>query len=264
MDLDVLGSIESGIIHAMAADGWAALRTRIARSMAGTTAERDEIADTLDGPRAAVLRGDEGTARLQLRQLLQAYAASHPDAEATFQSLLTSLSRPTMTDNSVNTGNVTNSNIAGSGGRIATNGGIAGDGNTIAGRDVRQDNSVRNKTTHKGAGSAVFVVAGLVVLVLIILFVNHAKAQQADGSDGGSPTTTQSTHDPLAGVTVKTCGEWLRLPQSEGDQVARDIALRLGNREAARDPFLVQNVQYDCDGIENRRLADVLAPGKIS
>lgn len=153
-----------------------------------------------------------------------------------------------------------------------------------AGRDYRETNRNRVNINHEGdkksAGPLVVgVLLALLAAVLLVSFLVHENKDKGDvaggksdgggvvtqsdsGGSGGTSGATQGTADPLEGQPIKTCGQWLRLSSAEGETVARDIALRLHNTEAAQDPFLVQDVQYSCGGVESRLLAKVLAPKK--
>ncbi|MEU1534442.1 hypothetical protein [Streptomyces fagopyri] len=125
----LIAALAAGILKAMAADGWTAVRTKVVRAL-GINGE-DRRATDIDHCRSAVERGDTATARAALTSLLKEYADEHRDAPATFQGLLRSVSGSTtaVTNNSVNTGDISNSIVAGPGGTAVGAGGVSVSGN---------------------------------------------------------------------------------------------------------------------------------------
>ncbi|WP_393097187.1 hypothetical protein [Streptomyces sp. LN325] len=277
-------ALAAGILKAMAADGWTAVRKKIVRAL-DSNGEDQRSAD-IDRCRSAVQRGDTDTARAVLTSLLKEYAEEHGDASATFQGLLQTVSdnATAVTNNSVNTGDISNSVVAGPGATAAGTGGVAGSGNSRnAGRNYRETNKNKVNINHEGdkksAGPLIVgVLIALVAAVVLVSFLVHKNKDKGDevggksggvgvtladpGGSGGTSGATQGSEGALDGQPIKTCGQWLRLSSAEGETVARDIALRLHNTQAAQDPFLVQDVQYSCGGVETRLLAKVLAPNK--
>ncbi|MFF5965384.1 hypothetical protein ACFY64_16915 [Streptomyces collinus] len=267
MPIEVItGALAAGIIQAMASDAWAEIRPRITRMLGTSKPERDTLAAALDEHAATVRRGGRIQVRNDLVALLRDYADTHPDAADAFQAVIDELERiaDVTVDNSTTTGDVSNSVVAGNSAQVATGGSTIQGSHSVnaSGRvRVRQDNSTR----HGGAGKVLLLAcAGIAALVFVIVLLNRAEDDSAsnDGAPGPATAATAKS-DPLYGVPVRTCGEWLRLPAGQGEPVARDIALRLGNKQAARDAWIVQNTQYDCGGVEDRLLADVLAPSGI-
>ncbi|KOV92585.1 hypothetical protein ADK65_33785 [Streptomyces sp. NRRL B-1140] len=269
----ITGALAAGIIQAMTSDAWANVRPRITRMLGTSKPERDALAGAFDEHAATVRRGDRSQARNDLVALLRDYAATHPDAADTFQAVIDELEQiaDVTVDNSTTTGDVSNSIVAGNRAQVATGGGTIQGSHSVnaSGRArVRQDYSTRHQNIteeHNGGGGKVLLLAlaGLAAVVFVIFLVNRAQDDKAsdDGAPGPVTTATATTKkDPLDGVPVRTCGEWLRLPAGEGEPIARDIALRLGNTQAASDAWIVQNTQYGCGGVEDRLLADVLAP----
>ncbi|MFI2033889.1 hypothetical protein ACH470_04175 [Streptomyces bottropensis] len=252
----LVGSLVSGVIQAMASDGWATFRTRIADTLGDTSDERADLSAALDEHHGDVIAGNKHLVRSRLNVMLHSYAAAHPDDAAdTFELLVEMLPGTTTVtnDHSTRTGNVSNSNVLGSGAQQATgNGNIQGAGSAYAGArgkarvDNRQDNRQDIRSSVKNGGSGWPAVALIAVLTVAAVFVimSLIGATGGDEEDGA----------------VKTCGQWLRLPTDEANSVARDIALRLGNQEAARSAWIVQNTQYECNGVEDKLLTDVLAP----
>jgi hypothetical protein len=271
----VTGALAAGIIQAMASDAWANVRPHITRMLGTSKPERDTLAAAFDQHAATVRRGGKSQARNDLVALLRDYAGTHPDAADTFQAVIDELEgiAGVTVDNSTTTGDVSNSIVAGNRAQVATGGSTVQGSHSVtaSGRArVRQDNSTHHRTeniteeNNGGAGKVLLLaLAGLAAVVFVIFLVNRAQDDSAsdDGAPGPATTATATTEsDPLDGVPVRACGEWLRLPAGQGEPIARDIALRLGNTQAARDAWIVQNTQYNCGGVEGRLLADVLAP----
>ncbi|WP_330466739.1 hypothetical protein OG547_15800 [Streptomyces longwoodensis] len=239
MPIDVITVLVTSLIQAMATEAWETLRPRVITALGGTQAERANISSTLDTCAANVQRGGRLRAKDDLTALLRRYANTHPDAADVFQDLADELreSNAAINDRSTRMGNVSHSNVATNGAQQANGRGHIHNG------DI--DNS--RSSTRNGAGAVLLMgLAGIAALVLLFWGIPRVKDMVTDSIDGKT--------------TVRTCGEWLRLPEADLGPVARDIALREGNREAARDAFIVQNTQYSCGGVEDRLLADVLSP----
>ncbi|MFC8408619.1 hypothetical protein ACFUG9_34400 [Streptomyces griseoincarnatus] len=244
MSLEALAvAVATGLIQAMASEAWTNVRPRITQKLGANNAEREDLTRVLDEHAATVQQGGRVQVKRDLTTLLNDYAETHGNAAATFRAVLDELNkhRTTRLDN------VSNSNLATNESQVATHGGVAqGAGATYASGRARVDNSQDHSVRHGGAKAVLLMgVAGIAAVVLLVLLFNGVKHVISDSGDSDA---------------VRTCGEWLRLPEGQAGPVARDIALSLGNKQAARDAFIVQNTQYNCGGVEDRLLADVLRP----
>ncbi|MFD6915988.1 hypothetical protein [Streptomyces virginiae] len=256
----IIGGLASGVARAMASHGWSAIRDRFVSRLADNAAERQRIAANLDACYSTANNRGEAAAQAQLHGLFRDYAESHPNADTALRNALTVLNgaADVRTDDSISLENSPNALTAGAAGQVAR-GNIHTTTNSHNTTGSHNTTTTTTKNTKKGGAGPV---VGLLVLVILgLAFAGFVIGNARNNSDSKSPNTgVEESADPSGDGEVKTCGQWLRLPQSQGDTVARDIALRLGNREAAQDPFLVQNVQYNCGGVEDRKLAKVLAP----
>ncbi len=269
MPIDAITTaLVSGLVQVMATEAWATWRPRIVGKLGADQAERNALGAALDEHRATVRRGSRIQVRNDLTAFLHDYAATHPDAADTFQALVDELTKPTTVtnDRSIRTGDIQGS-IVNNGGPVATNGGTIlganstniGDGNRFKNTNNTNNTNISNPgSSGKVLLAALAALAGLAAVVLVVVLIaNRAKSDDAQDDTGPTPTTSAQ---PKNDVSDMTCGEWLRLPAGEAEPTARDIALRLGNKQAAADVWIVQNTQYNCGGVEDRQLADVLAP----
>jgi len=92
-------------------------------------------------------------------------------------------------------------------------------------------------------------VAIAAVIIVVLIFVGKMANSLLGGADG-------------PGITAdSTCGDWLRADQSTQYQSAMNIAVERNSPEKG-DPFIVQNIQYDCQNNTETKLRDIIKPAQ--
>jgi hypothetical protein len=97
--------------------------------------------------------------------------------------------------------------------------------------DQRQDYSRYSKKTYGG------IVAGAVAVVVVIAVLLIGRAVYVNFVGSGSESRMNES---------TTCREFLAADSENQASVMKRLFLKYKNTEAAADPFIVQNAQFEC------------------
>ncbi|WP_043677422.1 hypothetical protein [Streptomyces xylophagus] len=233
----LITGVATGMAEALATHSWVTIRNRVHREM-GPAGQ--QLLEEMDRHHEAIMALDSRERRSAALGLL-------PEVQDQLQSLVRD-HEDAVTQGLTNLGTYFNSSHSP---RSAMTQTIQGSGNLAAATGQGNINQA-TKGGHIGDNKKVSfggLVAIAAVIIVVLIFVGKMASSVLGGISGPSITADS------------TCGDWLRADQSTQYQSAMNIAVERNSPEKG-DPFIVQNIQYDCQNNTDTKLRDIIKPAQ--
>jgi hypothetical protein len=210
------------LVQSMVSDGWSTVRGRVVHLFGRGDHQRElHVAAQLDAAYEGVHKGnsDIGITASRWQGRIETLLDSDPEIAAELTELVRELEwglKP-VTGPSSQTVN-------------------ADRGSYASGRDMhldqRQDHSRSSKNTNYGG-----IVAGTVAVIIVIAVLLIGRTVYVNLLGSGSVSRMNES---------TTCKEFLAADSENQGSVMKGLFLKYNNTQAAGDPFIVQNAQFEC------------------